>query len=224
MDDDEVQDAPVQDAPVQDAPAQLSDQMTRIKALSDGVIAIVITLLAFEIRVPELGEGQSLLAALGAQWPIYLGFAASYATIYIIWVNHQRMLAMMRTTDHNLTILNGLMLLSIALIPFGTLLLVEFYQTADRHVAAMIYSGVFLLIAASFNLMFRYAVRARLLVIDEALSRFIRRQYLISAGMYSLAFSLAAFNVTLSLLLNLGLALYYALPIAGGLPVDNGAG
>jgi uncharacterized membrane protein len=198
--------------------SQASDQMMRIKALSDGVIAIVITLLAFELRVPELEEGQSLLAALGRQWPIYLGFAASYATIYIIWVNHQRMLAMMRASDHSLTMLNGLMLLSISLIPFGTLLLVEFYQTGDRHIAAMIYSSIFLLTAAAFNFMFRYAVNARLIVVSEALSQFIKRQYFISAGMYSLAFALAAFNVTLSLTLNLGLALYYALPRAGGQP------
>jgi uncharacterized membrane protein len=202
MDDDELQSAAYQS----------SDQMMRNKALSDGVIAIVITLLAFEIRVPELEPGQSLINGILSQWPLYLAFATSYGSIYIIWVNHQRMIAMMRGSDHNLTILNGLMLLSISLIPFGTLLVAEYIDTPERHVAAMIYSGLFLLLAASFNLMFRYAVRAKLLVIDPAVRQMIQRQYGISAGMYILAFVLAGFNVTLSLMLNLGLALFYALP------------
>lgn len=197
---------------VQGAAFQSSDQMMRNKALSDGVIAIVITLLAFEIRVPELSAGQSLLQGLIAQWPLYLAFATSYGSIYIIWVNHQRMLAMMRGCDHNLTMLNGLMLLAISLIPFGTLLVVDYIDTDQRHVAAMIYSALFLALAAVFNIMFRYAVRARLLQIDPALRQFIEREYAISAVMYIVALVFASFNVTLSLIVNLGLALFYALP------------
>ena len=63
----------------------------RVEAFSDGVIAIAITLLVLEIRVPELhatDDGRELWSALKDLWRSYFGYALSFVTIGIMWVNH----------------------------------------------------------------------------------------------------------------------------------------
>jgi uncharacterized membrane protein len=64
----------------------------RLEAFSDGVFAIAITLLALELRVPELPTitPQALAAALAAQWPTYLSFLLSFVTLLIAWIYHHR--------------------------------------------------------------------------------------------------------------------------------------
>ncbi|HEY2958069.1 MAG TPA: TMEM175 family protein [Actinomycetota bacterium] len=59
----------------------------RLEAFSDGVFAIAITLLVIEIRPPQLGPGETLWHALLAQWPSYVGYLVSFATIGVIWLN-----------------------------------------------------------------------------------------------------------------------------------------
>jgi uncharacterized membrane protein len=53
----------------------------RLEAFSDGVFAIAITLLVIELHAPEVGEGESLAAALLAQWPSYVAYLVSFLTI-----------------------------------------------------------------------------------------------------------------------------------------------
>jgi uncharacterized membrane protein len=58
-----------------------------MEAFSDGVFAIAVTLLVLEIAVPA-GSGEDLLGALGDQWPSYLGYPVSFATIGAVWFAH----------------------------------------------------------------------------------------------------------------------------------------
>jgi hypothetical protein len=58
-----------------------------MEAFSDGVFAIAVTLLVLEIAVPA-GSGDDLLGALGDQWPSYLGYLVSFATIGAVWFAH----------------------------------------------------------------------------------------------------------------------------------------
>ncbi|HEY3344060.1 MAG TPA: TMEM175 family protein [Anaerolineaceae bacterium] len=65
---------------------------TRLEAFSDGVFAIAITLLVLNIQVPrDLPPGTRLTDELLRQWPVFLGFLTSFATIGIMWINHHRM-------------------------------------------------------------------------------------------------------------------------------------
>jgi uncharacterized membrane protein len=59
----------------------------RVEAFSDGVLAIVITLLVLELRVPQYKHGE-LLTALLHEWPSYLAFLVSFVYIGVIWLNH----------------------------------------------------------------------------------------------------------------------------------------
>ena len=71
---------------------------SRVEAFSDGVFAIVITLLVLEISVPAGSEGDLLQAVLD-QWPSYLAYVVSFATVGIIWINHHAVLGYVRRVD-----------------------------------------------------------------------------------------------------------------------------
>jgi uncharacterized membrane protein len=67
--------------------ARLSDT-ARVEAFSDGVFAIIITLLVLDLRKPEVGPGQ-LLSGLLQQWPTYLAYVTSFLYVGVVWQNHR---------------------------------------------------------------------------------------------------------------------------------------
>ena len=190
----------------------------RLEAFSDGVMAIAITLLALEIRVPPVDGDVPLLAALTEQWPMYLAFLLSFATIGIMWMNHHRMFTLIRHTDHTFLILNILLLMGITLVPFTTALLGEYLAHEGQQLAAVVYSGLFTLIAVVFNIMWIYADRKQWLSqdgADLALENVINRQYRFGPIYYFVALLAAALgSVAISIGINILLALFFALPAA----------
>ncbi len=59
----------------------------RLEAFSDGVIAIIITIMVLELQVPRGADAVTLLA----QWPVFLSYALSYLVVAIYWINHHRL-------------------------------------------------------------------------------------------------------------------------------------
>jgi uncharacterized membrane protein len=92
---------------------------SRVLALSDGVFAIVITLLVLEVHVPELSQGQSLSAALAEVRPSFNAFVITFILTGMYWVAHRDLFALIRRTDRGLVWLNILSLLPLCLLPFG---------------------------------------------------------------------------------------------------------
>ena len=187
----------------------------RLEAFSDGVIAVAITLLALEIKVPPIDEGGMLLQRLVEQWPIYVAFLLSFATIGIMWINHHRLFTVIRRVDHNFLILNVLLLMGITLVPFTSALVGEYIGHDGEEIAAMIYSGMFVLIAVFFNLMWWYAARHEWVVLEGEnlrMAQVINRQYRFGPLYYLIALVIAPFSVFLSIGLNILLAIYFALP------------
>jgi uncharacterized membrane protein len=72
---------------------------TRVLALSDGVFAIIITLLVLEIHVPDLARGQSLRDALREIRPSLTAFLISFVVVAIAWAGHRDIFALIRRTD-----------------------------------------------------------------------------------------------------------------------------
>lgn len=95
----------------------------RVEAFSDGVLAVVITLLVLDLKIPPgvhadpevWGAVADLAPALGA-WVV------SFAFVLTFWVNHHYFFSSLKYTDRGLLWLNGLFLLTVALIPFPTAL------------------------------------------------------------------------------------------------------
>jgi len=105
---------------------------TRVEAFSDGVLAIAITLLVLDLRVPlRDGLHTSLAHALARQWPSYAAYVTSFLIIGIIWVNHHAVFGYLGAADRMLLFLNLVLLMFVAAIPFTTSLFAE-YLTAGR--------------------------------------------------------------------------------------------
>ncbi len=190
----------------------------RLEAFSDGVFAIAVTLLVLELRAPlptDLHEGEHLWEALRHEWPAYLAFATSFATILIMWVNHHNLFALIKRTDHTFLLLNGLLLATITIIPFPTNVLAEYIREPDARTAAIFYAGTFLAMAIAFNRLWWYAQRDRRLLdpnVDPALIRVLNQQFGIGPLTYVVALIIAALQPVAGFVVVIALAVYWALP------------
>ena len=128
----------------------------RVLALSDGVFAIIITLLILEIHVPELTQGQSLNQALGEVRPSLTAFVISFVLAGMYWVGHRDLFALIRRTDRGLVWLNILFLylLPLCLLPFAAGMLGRYDQ---EPVALRIYGLVLVVIAVMRVVIWLYA-------------------------------------------------------------------
>jgi uncharacterized membrane protein len=88
----------------------------RIEAFSDGVVAIIITIMVLELH-PPLSERMDQLWSL---WPVFLAYILSYAYVAIYWVNHHRMFAHATRVSNALLWSNILLLFTLSLVPFST--------------------------------------------------------------------------------------------------------
>ena len=189
------------------------NETARIEAFSDGVFAIAITLLILEIRVPPQTPDGVLRDALRALWPSYVAFLASFMTIGVMWLNHHRLFSLINKKDDGLIVLNLLLLLGITWLPFPTALLAEHLlgPHVDQQAAALIYAGSFFAIAIVFNVMWRYAIR-RKIVSAEVNAVGITRQYALGPIMYAVLVAIAFFSAEWCLTMSIVYALYFALP------------
>ena len=128
----------------------------RAEAFSDGVFAVAATLLVFSIAIPR--SGIPLGEALLEEWQSYAAYVISFVTILVIWVNHHATLDAMRTFDRTLLFLNGLLLMTVAVIPFTTGVLARALQSGhDQPAAAVAYGVVATAMSLAFTFINTYA-------------------------------------------------------------------
>jgi len=189
----------------------------RLETFADGVFAIAATLLVLNVEVPELGD-KSLAHELAKLWPAYVGYAVSFLTIGIIWVNHHTVLRQLRGIDRTFLFINVFFLLCIAFIPFPTRLLATYVRTDDGKAAALAYGVTLTITALFFNLMWRYAIGGggRLLRPDADRREVdgITRSYRPGVPMYAAATVVGGFQAELGAALFAAIALFYVLSSA----------
>ena len=207
----------------QEAGPELSDaargrrEKRRLEAFSDGVFAIAVTLLVLDLKVPPLAEthdGFELGLALLREWPAYAAYLLSFGTILIMWVNHHVLLDHVSAVDHPFLFLNGLLLMSITLVPFPTRLVADYAGHPGFQVATAVYCGLCTLVALSFDSVWWYAAgKARLTGLGPAAGqRAISVRYIFGPLIYLTALGLSFVYPPLSLLICAGLAIFFALP------------
>jgi uncharacterized membrane protein len=156
--------------------------VSRIRAFTDGVMAVAITLLVLNIEVPDLPTGSEgrldeelvdLLPSLGA-------YALSFALVGRYWVVHHRMFEDLRSFDGTLMALNLLFLALIGLVPFASNL-VDRYD--EEPIAAAVFAGTLGLAAMVNTIMVRYIRRRGFAPAAEEANRV--------GGMVSLAIAVA---------------------------------
>lgn len=130
----------------------------RLEAFSDGVFAILITILVLEFHVPEYHQGH-LAAAIAQQWPEFLAYAVSYFYVGTLWLFHHDYFASLKVIDRNLNLINLLSMFSVTLLDYPMSLVataIAERNTADIRVSFMIYSAVALFISSVYYVMYRY--------------------------------------------------------------------
>lgn len=133
---------------------------TRAEAFSDGIFAIAATLLVLDIQVPSVKS--DLLHALLTEWPSYISYAISFATIVVIWVNHHAVMDQLERLDRRLLFINGLLLLTVAAIPFPTALVAKYIQAGhDQTTATVAYGLTMTAMSAAFSIFNLYSRRFR---------------------------------------------------------------
>jgi uncharacterized membrane protein len=129
---------------------------TRVEAFSDGVVAIIVTILVLEIKVPRL-EGDrlddQLLAALWHALPLVGAYAVSFMVLLVFWVAHHQLMHSLRQVDRNLLWLNGLFLMILAFVPAPTALIGEY---PNAVAGSVLYGAVLALAGLSFAAMRAY--------------------------------------------------------------------
>ena len=132
----------------------------RVEAFSDGVMAIAITLLVLDLRVPSPADAADgrLLQALLDRWPSYVAYLAAFLTIGIIWLNHHAFIAKIARFDARLHWLNLALLLGVATLPFPTSLLADYVGEGgvNASVAAAAYGLLSTLTALPWGFMWRH--------------------------------------------------------------------
>src|ERR1700691_5517393 len=140
----------------------------RLKALTDGVIAVTITLLVLDIHLapPLHGLSETALAAQFVDiWRKSLSYFTSFIVVGVFWVSHQRKFRHFVRLDAGLVWLNILFLMMVCLVPFTTAVISE----NTGRVATTVYALTMLVISFLMWLMWGYADRRGL--VDPKLPR-----------------------------------------------------
>src|SRR3954454_5492747 len=130
----------------------------RLEAFSDGVFAIVITLLAFDLRPPSHEAGVSLASALWDLWPAYLAYIVGFLQIGVMWLNHHRVFQQVRAVDGVLLVLNLSLLMWVVLVPFPTAVVADHLRDGGQNAttAMALFSAVLVANAISFVALFSW--------------------------------------------------------------------
>jgi uncharacterized membrane protein len=118
----------------------------RLEAFSDGVIAIIITIMVLEFKVPHGQEFADLLPL----WPIFLSYVLSFANVGIYWNNHHHMLHAVKQVNGTILWANLNLLFWMSLMPFATAWMGENHFGA---VPVAVYAVDLLMCAISYTLL-----------------------------------------------------------------------
>ncbi|HEY2507235.1 MAG TPA: TMEM175 family protein [Streptosporangiaceae bacterium] len=140
----------------------------RAEAFSDGVFAVAITVLVFNLLpIADRTEGsRHLLHALAGNWPAYLAYVVSFLTIGIMWLNHHTMMAHVRRVNRPVLVLNLLLLMGVVALPFPTALVAGHLvgahaRNGQASVAAVLYGLVMIAISICFATLWLYVTSRR---------------------------------------------------------------
>lgn len=178
----------------------------RLEAFSDGVIAIILTIMVLELKSPASANYE----ALAHEWPIFISYIVSFFYIAVYWINHHHLFHRVKRVDLQILWANVALLFFMSLIPFFT----EWVEsTRLSPFPTAVYAATMMVAGTAFFVLDR--VIARQAISEEEwvqLRRAAQRKNLISIAIYAIAIPAAFYRPTLSLALIFLVALLYAVP------------
>jgi uncharacterized membrane protein len=181
----------------------------RVLTFTDGVFAIIITILVLELEVPDLSSGQSLRASLEEMRPTFMAFVVSFLLVGMYWVWHRDVFTGVRYVNRDLVWLNLLFLLPASMIPFAASVLGEYSTDAT----ALHLYGAVLIAVTLMRVVIDWYLRHHPGLLWDPGSRQSRRIGSVLAAaplvVYVLAMAVAAWQPALSMILYFSLPLLY---------------
>lgn len=186
----------------------------RIETLTDGVFAIAMTLMVFNIHVPQLtGVAVAQLPhQLFELWPSFFIYGVTFAVLAIFWVGHHSHFFFVRRIDRNSIWINIAFLLSITTFPFSANLLGSY---PDQRVAVICYGVNLALAALLLYAHVRYATDRRRLVgpeTDAVGLRLAKRRLLSCPFLCGVSIAISFFHPLVGSLLYLVIPVMYIIP------------
>jgi uncharacterized membrane protein len=178
----------------------------RLEAFSDGVIAIIVTIMVLELRAPS----QPTLAALWKVAPVFLSYGLSFLVVAIMWVNHHHLIHAVHQVTARLLWSNLYLLFWMSLVPFVTDYLGKNYH---QPLAVALYGMDLALCASAFYLLRIILIRQDHL--DSGLSEYhtsIQRKNAFSGALYLLSVPLAYVSIYASFFIFALIPAMYFLP------------
>ena len=191
---------------------------SRVETFSDGIFAIIVTLLILEIKVPHVAQVNSvpdLFNAVVALIPKFASWVISFITICIVWVNHHRIFEMFKGINIVLFWLNVNLLLWVCFVPFPTALAGDY---PGNPLAVAFYGLVMALIGLAFFFIRLYGLKNKELLKETVVLK-VYKHGVISAllfgfTLYGIAAALAWVNTYLSLAMYFFIAIYFVFSFA----------
>ncbi|SRR5256886_3278029 len=180
----------------------------RIEAFSDGVMAILITIMVLELKAPH----DPTPASLARMWPTFFAYVLSFIIIAIYWVNHHHLIHLVNRVDSVVLWANINLLFWISLIPWVTVYL------GDNHALPFpvaLYAAVSTAGAISFFLLRTSIARDHHEPEFKRLNKRMARKNVIAIVIYVVAIAVAFVYTPLALILIATPALMYFLPERG---------
>jgi uncharacterized membrane protein len=180
--------------------------LDRVGAFSDGVIAVVITLMVLELKPPAHASFQDLALL----WPTALSYAVSYFFIAIVWVNHHHLLRFAERVTQRLVWCNFAHLFMVSLVPLATE-----WVAGSRFAAApvVLYALIFLLVNLAYLVFQREVLRqAGPAGLSRQVKRMLQRRSVLTLGVFLSAMCLASISPGWGFALICGALLMYLRP------------
>jgi len=182
----------------------------RLVAFSDGVFAVIITIMVLELKPPS----EATLSALLPLWPTALSYAVSYLFVAIIWINHHRVLLFAHDATPQLIWWNFAHLFMTSLIPFSTAWIADTKLAAGPVVA---YAAIFVMVNIAFMGYQQEALsQASTSEVSATTRRFTRVRALITLGVFASAACVAYWHPSSGFALVCCVLLIYVRPQVPG--------
>jgi uncharacterized membrane protein len=184
---------------------------SRMEAFSDGVIAIIITVMVFDLKLQEIPTDKTVWSELLKLTPKFISYAISFLMLSIMWVNHHQLFHQIKYTDRKLLWYSIHLLFWMSLIPFGTNLI---GANPMLWQASFFYGIIFFMTAMSFTLLRNYVIKTNLLhdSINKQSHIEIRNKNRIALSIYLLAALISFVSVYISFALFLVVPAMYFIP------------
>lgn len=179
----------------------------RLEAFSDGVLAIIVTIMVLEMKVPR--DGGATLAALKPVLPVFLSYVLSFAMVLIYWNNHHHMFQAVKIINGKVMLANGHLLFWLSLMPFTTAWM---GQNHFAPVPVALFGVVLLLSGLAYNIL--AAILVKLHGTESTLARAVGRDTkgLISAVGYASAIGIAFYYPLVSCTIYAAIAIMWLIP------------